>query len=123
LAFLAMFFWQFPEFYSIAIYRRKEYAAAAVPVMSVVKGVQSSTVQIFIYTILYVLSTLALTIAGYTGWVFFFIMAVAGIHWIWLGYVGLRAKDKEKWARKMFRFSMINVLVFCVMCGLGPILA
>lgn len=122
LAFLAMFFWQFPEFYSIAIYRKSEYAAAKVPVMSVVKGVRSSIVQIFIYTVLYVASTLGLTLIGLTGWTYFVIMAAFGAHWIWLGYQGLAAQEPEKWARKMFRYSMINVLVLCIMCGLGPLL-
>ncbi|MGB4761976.1 MAG: heme o synthase [Candidatus Saccharimonas sp.] len=122
LAFAVMFFWQFPEFYSIAIYRRKEYAAAKVPVMSVVKGVRSSIVQIYIYTGLYVVSTLALMFTGLTGWVYFVVMALFGLHWMWIGYQGLRTTEPEKWAKRMFRFAMINVLVFCVMCGLGPIL-
>jgi protoheme IX farnesyltransferase len=122
LAFLAMFFWQFPEFYSIAIYRKSEYAAAHVPVMSVVKGVRSSIVQIVVYTILYVVSTLGLTLVGLTGWVYFAVMAAFGAHWIWLGYQGLSTKHPEQWARKMFRYSMINVLALCIMCALGPIL-
>lgn len=122
IAFLAMFFWQFPEFYSIAIYRRTEYAAAKVPVMSVVKGIRSSIIQIFIYTILYVLSTLSLTWAGYTGWIYFIVMAVFGAHWIGLAYRGLRAEVPETWARKMFRYAMVNVLVLTVMFALGPVL-
>lgn len=120
--FLIMFFWQFPEFYSIAIYRRKEYAAAHVPVMSVVKGVKSSIVQIFVYTILYVLSTLALTPLGYTGVIYFVVMAVTGGYWIYLGWLGLHAKKPEAWARRMFRFSMISVLMLCIMLVVGPIL-
>ena len=40
--FLILFFWQFPEFYSISIYRRKEYKAASIPVISVVRGVPST---------------------------------------------------------------------------------
>ncbi|MGB4768001.1 MAG: heme o synthase [Candidatus Saccharimonas sp.] len=121
IAFLVLFFWQFPEFYSIAIYRRKEYAAAKVPVMSVVKGIQSSIVQIYIYTGLYVLSTLALTFAGLTGWIYFAIMAAFGIHWMWVAYLGLRTSAPEKWAKRMFKLSMVNVLAFCVMCALGPL--
>lgn len=122
IAFLIVFFWQFPEFYSIAIYRRKEYAAAEVPVMSVVKGVRSSTVQIFVYTILYVLSTLSLTLLGYTGWLYFAVMLVCGLHWTYIGYQGLSAKEPEVWARRMFRYAMINILVLCVMLPLGPLL-
>ncbi|MDB5177925.1 MAG: cyoE [Candidatus Saccharibacteria bacterium] len=122
IVFLILFFWQFPEFYSIAIYRRKEYAAAKIPVMSVVKGVRSTTIQIFLYTILYVLSTLALTILGYTGYIYFVIMTFLGGYWIWLGYQGLHTKDSDAWARRMFKFSMITILALCVMLSIGPLL-
>lgn len=122
MAFLILFFWQFPEFYSIAIYRRKEYAAANVPVMSVVKGVQSSIVQIYVYTGLYVLSTLSLTFIGLTGWIYFMVMAGFGLQWMWVAYQGLKTNHPEKWARRMFRLSMYNILAFCIMCALGPIL-
>ena len=122
IVFLILFFWQFPEFYSIAVYRRKEYKAAGIPVMTVVKGNNLTIIQIFIYTILYVLSTLALTIAGYTGWIYFLIMLLSGLYWIWLGFQGLKAKDQETWARQMFRFSMIAILLLCVMLSVGPLL-
>ena len=122
IVFLILFFWQFPEFYSIAVYRRKEYKAAGIPVMTVVKGNSSTIIQIFVYTILYVLSTLALTITGYTGWIYFAVMLLSGLYWIWLGYQGLTAEDPEKWARKMFRFSMIAILLLCVMLSVGPLL-
>lgn len=122
IVFLILFFWQFPEFYSIAIYRRKEYAAAKIPVMPVVKGIQSTIVQIFIYTILYVLCTLALTLYGYTGLVYAVVMAVFGVRWIVIGYEGLQTKTPEAWARKMFRFSMISILILCAMLSVGPLL-
>lgn len=122
IAFLIMFFWQFPEFFSIAIYRRKEYAAAHVPVMSVIKGVDSTIKQIFVYTILYVLSTLALTTFRYTGWIYMVVMAAAGAYWIMLAYEGLSTKKPEAWARKMFRFSMIDILLLCLMLSVGPLL-
>ncbi len=113
IVFLILFLWQMPEFYSIAIYRRKEYAAAGIPVMSVIKGVKSTTVQIVIYTILFVLSTLLLTVFGYTGILYFIIMASLGAYWIWLGFQGINAKKSEQWARRMFRFSLVILLVFC----------
>lgn len=43
LVFAALFLWQMPEFYSIAIYRRSEYKAAGVPVISVIKGKEKNT--------------------------------------------------------------------------------
>lgn len=122
IVFLILFFWQFPEFYSIAIYRRKEYAAAHVPVMTVVKGVRSTIIQIVIYTILYVLSTLALSLYGYTGITYFVVMGGAGAYWIRLAVKGLNTTEPEAWARKMFRFSMITILLLCIMLAVGPLL-
>jgi protoheme IX farnesyltransferase len=40
-------------------------------------------------------------------------MIILGIYWIWLGAKGLKAKDSDVWARKMFKFSLIILLVFC----------
>lgn len=124
LLFLMIFFWQFPEFYSIAIYRKKEYAKAKVPIMSVVKGVKITKNQIFVYTIAYVISTLLLTSYGYTGWIYFVVMALSGIYFIWLGYKGLKTipKDDDAWARKMFHFSLKSLLTLCLMLSVGALL-
>ena len=122
LLFLLLFFWQFPEFYSIAIYRKKEYAAAKVPVMSVVKGVKSTKIQIFIYTVAFVITSLLLSAFGYTGWVYFLVMALLGAWWIRLGYQGLKAKDSEAWAREMFHFSLIVLLALSVLLPTGTVL-
>lgn len=122
IVFLIVFFWQFPEFFSIGIYRRKEYAAANIPIWPVVRGVPSTIKQIFVYTILYVASTIALTVFGYTGYVYLVVVALFGAHWIWLGFQGLTAKDSEKWARRMFRGAMINLLVLCAAISFGPLL-
>lgn len=122
LVFLALFFWQFPEFYSIAIYRQKEYAAAKVPVMSVVKGVKVTKVQIFIYTILFVISALLLTPLGYTGWIYFAGMGLIGLYWVWLGAQGLRAKNSDAWARRMFHFALTVLLTYSLLLAVGPLL-
>lgn len=122
LLFLILFFWQFPEFYSIAIYRRKEYAAAGIPVMSVVKGVASTTRQIGVYTLLYVASTLLLTLLGYTGWIYFVAMLLIGLYWLRLANEGLTAADSEAWARRMFHFSLIALLVLCAALSVGALL-
>jgi protoheme IX farnesyltransferase len=122
LVFLILFFWQFPEFYSIAIYRHDEYKAAHIPVMPIVKGVKSTKIQIFIYTIAFVVTTLLLTPFGYTGWIYFVIMAGLGGWWIRLGAQGLQAKNADAWARQMFHFSLIILLALSVLLALGSLL-
>lgn len=124
LVFLALFFWQMPEFYSISIYRHDEYKAAGVPVMSVVAGIKSTKIQIYIYTVLFVASTLLLTIFGYTGFIYLLIMAALGGYWLWLAALGLQAvpEQTDAWARRMFHFSLIILLSFSAMLPLGALL-
>lgn len=125
LVFIILFLWQMPEFYSISIYRRDEYKAAGVPVMSVVKGVKNTKIQIFMYTLGFVIATISLTVFGYTGYTYLTVMAVAGMYWLILGSKGLKpmtSANDSKWARKMFGFSMVMILVLSVMLSVGSIL-
>jgi protoheme IX farnesyltransferase len=122
LAFLAVFLWQMPEFYSIAIYRHDEYARAGVPVISVVRGVKNTTIQILVYTVAFVVATLLLPVFGYVGFVYTAVMGALGIYWIVLGIVGLRTADPASWARRMFRFSLVMILALCLMFSFGPVL-
>ncbi len=122
LLFLMLFFWQFPEFYSIAIYRKDEYKKAKIPVMSVVKGVKNTKIQIFIYTVAFVISSLLLTPLGYMGYIYFIFMALLGVYWILLGAKGLKTKNSSAWARKMFHFSLIALLALCFTLAIGTLL-
>lgn len=119
LVFLVLFFWQMPEFYSISIYRHNEYKAAGIPVMSVIKGIKNTKIQIFLYTIAFVISALLLTAFGYTGYVYLAVMAITGFYWLGLGYRGLSVKKNDEWARRMFKFSINVLLIFSLMISIN----
>jgi protoheme IX farnesyltransferase len=118
LVFIILFIWQMPEFYSIAVYRMKEYKAAGVPVISVVRGIPETKIQIFIYTILFVISTLLLTVYDITNYTYAVVMGVLGLYWLWIGAQGLKKESGDAWARKMFRFSLIILLAFCFLISI-----
>lgn len=122
IVFIILFAWQFPEFYSIAIYRSKEYKAAGIPLLPIVKGIRRTKIEIFIYTFVFVISSLLLTTFGYTGYIYFMVMSVVGVYWIWLALKGFSTENDDAWARGMFGFSMISVLILCIMLAVGPIL-
>jgi protoheme IX farnesyltransferase len=123
LVFLALFFWQFPEFFSIAVYRRNEYSAAGVPVITVKRSVAYTKRRIFVYAILFLLSALLLTSFHYTGYVYAVCMALIGGYWLIIGFDGFRqGTDDDRWARRMFHAS-INVLVlYSLLIAIGPLL-
>ena len=52
LLFLIIFAWTPPHFWALAIYRRREYAKAEVPMLPITHGVDFTRVQILLYTII-----------------------------------------------------------------------
>lgn len=115
LLFIILAVWQMPHFYAIGIYRRKDYAAAGIPVFPVKYGVNATKPWMFFYIVLFIVATMALTIAGYAGTSFAVAMMFIGFLWLVRAKRGFRAKDHDKWARGMFGFSLKVLLLFCFM--------
>lgn len=122
LVFAILFLWQMPEFYSIAVYRRDEYKEANVPVSSVTRGIKRTRVQIFAYTLAFVIAVLLLTAFDYTGVTYTVVMGGLGLYWLVLGFKGLTTKDSDAWARKMFKFSLIVLVMFSLMISVDAFL-
>lgn len=122
LVFAVLFFWQMPEFYSIAIFRKKEYAAAKVPLISVIKGVDVTIKQILFYTIAFSVSALLLSVYGYTSMVYVGAMGVSCLYWIVLAVRGLTTKTPELWAKKVFKFSLVVLLLFSLLISVDAFL-
>lgn len=112
LVFLIMVLWQMPHFFSIAIFRFKDYAAAGIPVLPVKKGMKTTKIYILLYIIAYILAVPLLTVFGYTGYVYFIVMTILALVWLWKGLKGFGVDNDTAWARKMFGFSLIVLLSF-----------
>lgn len=122
LLFLVMVFWQMPHFYAIAIFREKDYAAASLPVWSVVRGVRSTQRWMIVYTLLYVLAVIALGTIGGAGVVFTGVVGALGLYWLWRGWSGFDHLEPVKWAKGMFGLSLVILLVQSAAIALAPIL-
>lgn len=125
IAFLMLFLWQLPAFYSISIYRQGEYAKAGVPVISVVRGPARAKVQILLYTIAFTVVALLPQVFGLAGWGYTAGMGLLCLGWIGLGWIGLgvrgQAGDAEAaWARRMFRYALVVLMSLSIMMALGP---
>ncbi len=122
LLFVILVAWQMPHFYAIALYRGTDYAAAQLPVLPLVRGVRATKVQILAYIVAFVAATLALAAYGYAGWIYAAVMVPTGLVWLRLAWQGLGAINDERWARGLFRFSLIILLVFSLMISLNSLL-
>ncbi|SDL20868.1 protoheme IX farnesyltransferase [Modicisalibacter muralis] len=110
--------WQMPHSYAIAIFRFKDYQAASIPVLPVVRGIKTAKHYILGYILAFVAATLALSLAGYAGVGYFVVALVMGIYWLYLGLEGYRARDDEKWAKRVFGFSILTITALSVMMSL-----
>lgn len=115
LLFLILIFWQMPHSYAIAIFRLDDYKAAGIPVLPLKNGIASAKKHMLVYTILFIIATLMLTIMNFTGYIYFTIVAALGIRWLWMCINGFKAKDNRLWARQMFLFSIIIITVLSFM--------
>lgn len=122
LLFLMLVFWQMPHFYAIAINRIQDYTDAGIPVLPVKHGVFVTKVHMLLYTIAFIVSTLALTWFGYTGRIYFIIALILGIIWLGLSFEGFRTKDDTKWAKRMFVLSLVILIILCCIISTESIL-
>ncbi len=120
--FLIMVFWQMPHFYAIAIYRLKDYQAAGIPVLPVVKGIKTTKIQILVYIIAFIAAAVALTLFGYAGYSYLVAAVLLGFIWLWLSIKGFRTNNDVLWARKLFFFSLVVLLSVSVAISAGPLL-
>jgi len=123
LLFLVMLWWQMAHFYAIAIFRMRDYKAASIPVLSVVKGIQITKRQIIVYIVLFTFTVAAMPLFGYGGYVFGIVMTAVGLCWLYISLQGLHQQlAAAKWAKKVFRFSLIVLLALSVMLSLTNLL-
>lgn len=120
--FAILVFWQMPHFYAIAIYRMKDYAAASIPVLPIVRGMKATKVQILAYIAGYIVVAMLLTVFGYTGYGYLAITLGLGIWWLVVAYRGFRSMEPVSWSRGVFRCSLVVLSVQSLAIALGPVL-
>ncbi|MBX4188863.1 heme o synthase [Candidatus Saccharibacteria bacterium] len=122
LLFLIMFFWQMPHFYTIAMFRYKDYKAAGLPVITVRKGMAAAKKQSMIYIVLFAAAASLLWFYEYTGLFYLLGVLAASGYWLWVGLKYYDNLSDEKWGRKMFFTSLKVLMVLSVCLAFGSVL-
>jgi protoheme IX farnesyltransferase len=86
LLFLLVFYWTPPHFWALSLRIRKDYAAAGVPMLPVVKGIPETTRQIALYTVLMVAISLVLWAVARMGAIYLGAAIVLGAIFLWQAY-------------------------------------
>ncbi len=122
LLFLILVAWQMPHFYAIAIFRRDDYAAAQIPVLSVVKGLAATRRQIIAYVITFIFACVALGIFGGASLLGTMVMVLAGLYWLYLCLQPVENDEVNRWARKQFGWSLMLLLILAAVWSLDSFL-
>ncbi|MDU3155084.1 MAG: heme o synthase [Hafnia alvei] len=114
---LAIFsLWQMPHSYAIAIFRFKDYQAANIPVLPVVKGISVAKNHITLYIVAFMVATLMLSLGGYAGYKYLVVAAAVSVWWLGMALSGYKkAVDDRVWARKLFVFSIVTITCLSIM--------
>jgi len=116
---LAIFsLWQMPHCYAIAVFRRDDYTAAAIPVLPVQQGTVAAKKHIVRYILAFMAATLMLTAGGYTGYRTLAVATVLGLSWLYMAWSGYRADGERLWARKLFIFSILTIFILSLMMSI-----
>ncbi|OMQ25399.1 MULTISPECIES: heme o synthase [Serratia] len=116
---LAIFsLWQMPHSYAIAIFRFKDYQAANIPVLPVVKGISVAKNHITVYILAFMIATLMLTLGGYAGYKYLIVAAAVSVWWLGMALRGYKTENDSVWARKLFVFSIVAITSLSVMMSI-----
>ena len=110
LLFLIIFTWTPPHFWALAIARRDDYAKVGIPMLPVTHGIPYTRLQIVLYTILLVLSTLLPVLTGMSGLIY--LVAVVALNARFLYFVmALHRNVRPGLPMRTFRFSITYLML------------
>jgi heme o synthase len=113
LLFLIIFVWTPPHFWSLALYRRNEYARAGVPMLPVTHGERYTRRSILIYTIILSVICLIPFVLSMTGWIY--LLCALLLNAVFVVYAArLYAGYSDHLARRMFRYSITYLFLMFV---------
>lgn len=108
--FAVIFLWTPPHFWSLALKYKKDYAAAGVPMLPVVRGDETTRRQIFGYTLTLFPPIVALTFGGVAGGVYL-VASVAATAWFtWKAWLLLKERDNTR-AMPVFHYSCLYLFI------------
>jgi protoheme IX farnesyltransferase len=119
--FLIVFFWTPPHFWALALLIRRDYEAARIPMLPVVRGERETTRQILWYAAVLVGVTVVPVVWGPLGF-FYLIAALAlGGGFVWLA-VRLRRTTTPQHASTLFHYSLLYLALLFVAMAVDPLL-
>jgi heme o synthase len=120
--FAIVFFWTPPHFWALALLIKRDYEAAHVPMLPVVRGERETARQIVLYTVALIAVTVIPFALGTLGYVYLAAALALGAVFLWLAW-RLRAELVPGRAALLFHYSLAYLALLFVAMAVDPLLA
>ena len=111
---LIIYAWTPPHFWALAIHKRDEYAKVEIPMLPVTHGLEFTGLQVLLYTVLLIISTMLPYIVGMSGFIYLVGVTLLNIRFLYWA-LRLYRGAYEKAAMKTFWYSIIYLMLLFVL--------
>jgi heme o synthase len=118
--FLIVFLWTPPHFWALALLIRRDYEAARIPMLPVVRGERETARQIVLYAVALVAVTLVPFLWGPLGLVYLAAAAALGGAFLWLALKLWRERTPKR-AAALFHYSLLYLALLFTAMALDPL--
>jgi protoheme IX farnesyltransferase len=120
LLFAIVFFWTPPHFWALALLIKRDYAAAGIPMLPVVRGERQTVRQIVLYSFVLVAVTVTPFLWGTVGLVYLIAALSLGGGFIWLA-IGLARQTTPRRAALLFHCSLLYLALIFLFAALDVV--
>jgi heme o synthase len=118
--FLIVFFWTPPHFWALALLIKRDYQAARIPMLPVVRGERETARQILLYTLVLVAVTLLPVLTGTFGPLYLVAAVLLGAWFLRLAW-SLRQDLVPRRAGILFHYSLAYLALLFIAMALDPL--
>ena len=121
--FLIIFFWTPSHFWALSLYKTDDYSNAKIPMLPVVSGIKTTKINVFVYSIILFLISVAPYFFDYSGITYLVSSVLLGSYYVYLCYKLLVEEDEYKLiAKKIFVYSILYLFLIFVIILIDNIL-
>jgi heme o synthase len=125
--FALVFYWTPPHFWALSLRIRRDYEAAHVPMLPVVRGIAETSRQILLYTVLLVAISLILFAVGRMGWIYLAAALALGVLFlrqaVALWRTGAAEEASTAGAIRLYRYSITYLSLLFLAVAVDAVVA
>jgi protoheme IX farnesyltransferase len=107
---LIIYAWTPPHFWALALYRTEDFTRAGLPMLPVTHGQEFTRLQVLLYTLILIASTLLPFVYGMSGWIY--LVTALLLDGLFLYYaVRIYVAYSDRLAQQTFRYSVVYLAV------------